>query len=88
MTTLADQKTKTVHYEKARFGDGTKRIFDVLVSALGLLILSPVFIAIALYIKRNSPGPVFYRGPRAGLDTGPEFGYTDPLKRQGFVRMS
>lgn len=66
MSTLADQKTKTIHYEKARFGDGTKRIFDILVSALGLLILSPVFTAIALYIKRNSPGPVFYRGPRAG----------------------
>lgn len=35
-------------------------------SLIGLLFLSPVFVIIALAIKRDSPGPVFYRGRRAG----------------------
>ena len=38
-----------------------KRIFDVVVSALMLLILSPVFLILAIAIKLDSPGPVFYR---------------------------
>lgn len=48
------------------WGDAAKRAFDVLLSALGLLVLSPVFLLIAILIKRGSPGPVFYRGPRMG----------------------
>ncbi len=43
-----------------------KRAFDIFASALGLLILAPLFIFIAILIKRDSPGPVFYRGPRMG----------------------
>ena len=45
-----------------------KRAFDIFVSALGLLLLSPVFCLIAFRIKRGSPGPVFYRGLRMGKD--------------------
>jgi lipopolysaccharide/colanic/teichoic acid biosynthesis glycosyltransferase len=47
-------------------GDMTKRVFDVLAALGGLIILSPVFLAISMLIKRDSPGPVFYYGPRAG----------------------
>lgn len=43
-----------------------KRAFDALASAIGLLLLSPFFIYIALLIKREGPGPIFYRGPRSG----------------------
>lgn len=50
-----------------------KRAFDILVSALGLLLLSPLFLFIAVLIKREGPGPVFYRGPRSGRG-GKEFG--------------
>ena len=50
-----------------RTGEFGKRLFDMLVSAMGLIILSPVFAAIALYIKRTCPGPVFYHGARVGL---------------------
>lgn len=50
-----------------------KRSFDVLVSVLGLLFLSPVFLLIAYLIKRESPGPVFYRGQRLGCK-GKTFG--------------
>jgi lipopolysaccharide/colanic/teichoic acid biosynthesis glycosyltransferase len=53
---------------RAWFGRLGKRGFDVVVSALGLLILSPVFLLIAIIIKRGSPGPVFYGGKRAGMN--------------------
>lgn len=41
-----------------------KRCFDVVVSALMLLVLSPVFLVLAIAIKLDSPGPVFYRQVR------------------------
>lgn len=44
------------------------RGFDILVSALALLLLSPVFLIIALLIKLESPGPVIYRQLRTGLN--------------------
>jgi lipopolysaccharide/colanic/teichoic acid biosynthesis glycosyltransferase len=43
-----------------------KRSFDVFFSFWGLFFLLPLFIVIAVLIKRDSPGPVFYRGSRAG----------------------
>lgn len=45
----------------------TKRLFDFIASLFGLILLSPLFIYIAHLIRRDSPGPVFYWGPRAGL---------------------
>ena len=44
-----------------------KRIFDIVASGLGLLILCPVFLVLAVWIKFDSPGPVFYRQVRVGL---------------------
>ena len=41
-----------------------KRLFDIVVSALMLLVLSPVFLVLAIAIKLDSPGPVFYRQVR------------------------
>lgn len=43
-----------------------KRAFDIIASALGLLVLSPILIAVAIWIKLDSPGPVFYRQVRVG----------------------
>jgi exopolysaccharide biosynthesis polyprenyl glycosylphosphotransferase len=48
-----------------------KRVLDVAVSALGLLILSPLFALIAVAIKATSPGPVLYVGSRVGLGQKP-----------------
>lgn len=48
-----------------------KRAFDFLFSAFFLLILSPVFLLIALLIKLDSPGPVFYGAVRVGKDGEP-----------------
>lgn len=44
-----------------------KRIFDFLLSLLGLIILSPLFLIIAVLIKLDSKGPVFFRQERVGL---------------------
>ena len=43
-----------------------KRTFDLIVSSLGLLILSPLFLVLALWIKCDSPGPILYRQRRVG----------------------
>lgn len=45
---------------------GLRRASDILVSAIMLLVLSPVLLLIALIIKLESPGPVFYISKRAG----------------------
>ena len=46
----------------------TKRAFDLLVSGAALLVFSPVFLAIAVAIKLDSPGPVFFGQVRSGLN--------------------
>lgn len=43
-----------------------KRIFDIVSSALGLVLLSPLFLILAIWIKSDSPGPVFYKQQRVG----------------------
>lgn len=43
-----------------------KRIFDIVFSIPGLILLSPFFVILAVLIKIDSPGPVFYRQKRAG----------------------
>jgi lipopolysaccharide/colanic/teichoic acid biosynthesis glycosyltransferase len=43
-----------------------KRLFDLIVSAVGLVFLSPLLIAIAIFIKWESRGPVFFRQERVG----------------------
>ncbi len=43
-----------------------KRIFDIVASGCGLLVLSPVFLILAVWIKLDSSGPVFYRQVRVG----------------------
>ena len=43
-----------------------KRIFDIVASGFGLLVMSPVFLILAIWIKLDSKGPVFYRQVRVG----------------------
>lgn len=50
--------------QKKQAGLFFKRIFDVVASFCLLLLLSPVFLLLALAIKLDSPGPVFYRQER------------------------
>lgn len=43
-----------------------RRILDVIAALFGLILLSPLFLILSILIRRDSPGPVFYRGLRAG----------------------
>lgn len=49
----------------------TKRIFDLVISTIAIVILSPLFIVIAIAIKMFSPGPVFFHQIRTGLHGRP-----------------
>ena len=45
-----------------------KRMVNILFSAIGLVVLSPLFLLIAVWIKLNSPGPVIFQQKRVGKD--------------------
>ena len=45
-----------------------KRIFDILVSGIALVVLFPIFVIIGMFIKLDSKGPVFFIQERAGKD--------------------
>jgi lipopolysaccharide/colanic/teichoic acid biosynthesis glycosyltransferase len=55
------------------WSDAIKRILDITASSIGLLLLAPIFAFIAIGIRRDSPGPVFYRGRRLGKADKPFF---------------
>ena len=48
-----------------------KRALDVAGSSLTLVLLSPLMLALAAWVKVTSPGPVLYRAPRVGLQGRP-----------------
>lgn len=43
-----------------------KRLFDIAASGVGLILLSPIFLILSIMIVIDSPGGVFFRGPRVG----------------------
>ncbi len=43
-----------------------KRVFDLICAGLGLLLLSPLLLVVAVWIKLDSPGPVMFRQERVG----------------------
>jgi lipopolysaccharide/colanic/teichoic acid biosynthesis glycosyltransferase len=46
--------------------NAVKRAFDVVLSLIGLILVSPVILVIAIFVKLTSPGPVMYKGVRVG----------------------
>lgn len=54
--------------ESRKFYHFIKRLFDIAMSALGLIILSPVMAVIAYKIKREDGGPIIYKQVRVGKD--------------------
>lgn len=52
-----------------RFALGIKRAIDIFGSALGLLLLSPLFLVVAVLVKRGSSGPAIFRQERVGKDS-------------------
>ncbi len=51
--------------------DAVKRLVDACGALAGLIVLSPFFAIIAIYIRRHSPGPIFYRATRVGMQGRP-----------------
>jgi lipopolysaccharide/colanic/teichoic acid biosynthesis glycosyltransferase len=86
-TYIPVQKTDnpTVHLELAflaksrqwiyRLQQGLKRAFDIVAACVGLLLISPILLVIALLIKLGSPGPILYKSERIGKNYQPFFMY-------------
>jgi len=60
-----------------------KRVFDLVVAGFGLLLVSPLFGLIALAVKLDSPGPVFFRQERVGRGGKPFRIHNFPTMRDG-----
>src|SRR5438093_13590801 len=52
-----------------------KRVFDILMATIGLILLSSLFVLVAVLIKLDSPGPIFFRQERIGKRFRPFFIY-------------
>ena len=59
---------KAVYESKPLAYKFVKRLFDIVFSALGLIVFSPVFLCTAIAIKMEDGGPVFFSGKRWGKD--------------------
>ena len=45
-----------------------KRLIDLTLTSVGIIIISPLLVCIAIAIKLSSPGPILYKQDRYGLD--------------------
>jgi lipopolysaccharide/colanic/teichoic acid biosynthesis glycosyltransferase len=61
-------KAEVMEWARTRPYDRVKRLVDVAVATAGLLLLSPLFLLLAVAIKLDSRGPVFFRQVRVGRD--------------------
>ncbi len=67
-TEIADRKFLTfINVPHNTYALGIKKIIDIFGSLLGIIILSPLMIVLAVIIKLASPGPVIYKQSRVGL---------------------
>jgi lipopolysaccharide/colanic/teichoic acid biosynthesis glycosyltransferase len=66
MDTAASRDAVVVALAAPRPGSGVKRVIDVLVGTVTLVVLSPLIVVAAVCVKLTSPGPVFYRQQRVG----------------------
>lgn len=63
-STMLASPSETMSMEE----QAVKRLFDIVVSGLGLLVLSPLFLIVAIAIKLEDGGPVFYHQKRATFE--------------------
>ena len=59
------------HSSMSEGGKNVKRTLDVIASAITLIVLSPLYIALAVWVKLDSDGPAFYRQERIGRHQKP-----------------
>lgn len=50
------------------YSEYIKRIIDCFLSLIGIIVLSPLLIILSVWIKKTSPGPIFFRQERMGKD--------------------
>ena len=66
--------------EKKIYNRYIKRLVDVILSGMALLVLWPVFAILAIIIKTTDPGPVFFKQKRVGIKQNGEVTYFPILK--------
>src|SRR5262245_46163933 len=54
-----------------RLQQGIKRLFDIVAASLGLLVISPLLLVIAILVKTTSEGPILYKSERIGKNFQP-----------------
>jgi len=59
--------TQWMEHIKKMYKKYGKRIIDVLISGVGILVLAPVFLVLVIAIKLDSPGPVLFKQKRVGI---------------------
>ncbi|MCC8104672.1 MAG: sugar transferase [Clostridiales bacterium] len=59
---------RAVYEKKSSIYKGLKRFFDIELSGIALVVLSPIFLITAIAIKLEDNGPVFYQSARTGKD--------------------
>lgn len=58
-----------MHVDVPQYSGGKhvlKRLLDIVVASVALVLLSPLFLVLAVIVKRNGPGPVFFKQERVG----------------------
>jgi len=63
-----------------------KRVFDFTVALIGLILLLPLFLIVAILIKLDSPGPVFFRYERIGKDGKPFRPFKFRTMKEGAIK--
>jgi lipopolysaccharide/colanic/teichoic acid biosynthesis glycosyltransferase len=71
MNEHADRKASALDTSGRVGSSGGRRLLDVVTSLVGLILLSPLFLLVAVAIKLDSAGPVFYRALRVGRNGRP-----------------
>lgn len=72
LTSLYDEPLLLIsHRTMPAWQEKTKRLIDIVVSAIVLIVASPLYIYAAIGVKRSSPGPIFYRQIRIGRNGNP-----------------
>jgi lipopolysaccharide/colanic/teichoic acid biosynthesis glycosyltransferase len=80
-------KEKNLSKNKKIFQLFFKRVFDVLISTIGLIVLSSLFLTIAVLIKIDSPGKIFFRQERIGKNERPFFPFKFRTMKEGAENM-
>ena len=64
--------SEIIETNKTNSYEAVKRLMDIILSTIGLMILSPILLVVAILIKIDSKGPIFFKQKRVGLN-GKEF---------------